>query len=152
MNAKKDRKDEPSIQGLAYVYQLVLDSLHYFCKTYQLNMNQANVVLMLCFNKKLTLKELCDHTGQPKSTASRIVDGLVERKMVDRSVPEDNRRTILLSLNKSFAKKLERLNGDKGFTQLLTKNLSQEQGMLAIQKLDELMAIVKGRELPGYND
>lgn len=141
----KDKRTEPSVQGLAYVYQLVLDSLQYFCKAYQLNMNQANVILVLTFNQQMTLKELCDHTGQPKSTASRVVDVLVERKMVDRKVPEDNRRTVLLTINKTFAKKLERLNGEKEFIKVLTKNLPQEQGRLAIQKLDELMAIVKGR-------
>ena len=49
----KEKKPEPSIQGLAYVYQLVMDSLMYFCKAYKLNMNQANVILMLVFYKEL---------------------------------------------------------------------------------------------------
>ncbi len=148
----KDKRKEPSIQGLAFVYQLVLDSLQYFCKAYQLNMNQANVILILTFNKQLTLKELCDRTGQPKSTASKVVDGLVERKIVERRIPDNNRRTVLLTLSKTFAKRLEKMNEEKELIKVLTKNLPKEQGMLAIKKLDELMAIVKGRERTPYGE
>lgn len=140
--AKKQKK--PSFGGMVFVYQLLMDSLQYFCKSFQLNTNQARAILVIASHKEMTLKELCEYTGQPKSTASRIVDGLVEQEMVERVIPAENRRIVLLTIHPSFAKRLEKMGEDKEFQRVLTENLPQEQMQLVIRKLGELMDAVHG--------
>lgn len=131
-----DRKDrEPSFQGMLEVYQLVMDGMRFFCKKFDLSKSQAEIVMALCAYGESTLKELCEYTDFPKSTASRIVDELVERKILDRVVPPDNRRTIKISVNKKVRKKMEQINESPELNNALTQRMPQEEGMKAVGKL-----------------
>ncbi len=123
----RDFNNEPSFQGMVQIYRLVMDGMKYFCKKFDLTISEATVVLALCAHGEVSLKELCEYVDLPKSTASRMVDSLVERKMVDRKVPPENRRTIKLSINKQFYKKLEKVNQGPALQQALSANLSQEE-------------------------
>ncbi|MDO4861025.1 MAG: helix-turn-helix domain-containing protein, partial [Bacillota bacterium] len=91
---------EPSFQGMLDVFQLVMDGMNFFCRKFDLTRSQADIILALCSYGESTLKELCEYVDFPKSTASRIVEELVGRKMLDRTIPPDNRRTIKISVNK----------------------------------------------------
>lgn len=124
----KDFTNEPSFEGMLQVYRLVMDGMKFFCKKFDVNISEASIILALCAHGELTLKELCEYVDYPKSTASRLVDGLVSRKMVDRMVPPENRRTIKISVNKAFRKKLEKTNRGPELNSALTENFSQKDG------------------------
>ena len=126
---------EPSFEGMLEVYQLVMDGMKYFCRKFDLSRSQADIIMAICANGESTLKELCDYSDFPKSTASRIVDELVERKMLERTVPPENRRVIKISVNKKFWNKMQQLNEGPELNQALTQRLSQEEGMREIGKL-----------------
>ncbi len=134
---------EPSFQGMLEVYRMVMDGMNFFCRKFDLTRSQADIIMTLCAYGELTLKELCDHVDFPKSTASRIVDDLVSRKMLEREVPPENRRTIKISVNKKFRQKMETLNQSPELNEALTMRMSQEQGMLEIGKLMMLRDLAK---------
>ncbi|MDO4529253.1 MAG: helix-turn-helix domain-containing protein [Lachnospiraceae bacterium] len=134
---------EPSFQGMLEVFQLVMDGMNYFCRKFGLTRSQADVILALCIYGEATLKELCEYVDFPKSTASRIVEELVARKMLDRTIPPDNRRTIKISVNKRFRKKMESINQSPELQAALTKKMSQEEGIFEIGKLMMMRNIQK---------
>ena len=134
---------EPSFEGMLEVYQLVMDGMNFFCRKFDLSRSQADIIMALSAYGESSLKELCEYVDFPKSTASRLVDELVERKMLDRVVPPENRRTVKISVNKTFRKKMEKINQSPELNDALTKRMSQEQGMLEIGKLMMQRDIVK---------
>ena len=65
---------------------------------------QIGLIIGLHKNPYLTLKEMSECLGLSKSTVSGIVDRLVEKGVVLREIPEDNRRIVRLSLSSDFQK------------------------------------------------
>ena len=138
---------EPSFQGMLDVFQLVMDGMNFFCRKFDLTRSQADIILALCSYGESTLKELCEYVDFPKSTASRIVEELVGRKMLDRTIPPDNRRTIKISVNKKFRKKMESINQSPELQAALTKKMSQEEGIFEIGKLMMMRELEKDKAL-----
>lgn len=66
-----------------------------------LSVAQASVAQDLAEHPGSTLQEVCQRLGWPKSSVSRLVDDLVNRGMAIRKVPAENRRTVVLSLNRT---------------------------------------------------
>ncbi len=137
---------EPSFQGMLEVYQLVMDGMNFFCKKFNLTRSQADIIMALSAYGESTLKELCGYVDFPKSTASRIVDELVARKMLDRIVPPENRRIVKISVNKNFRKKMEKINQSPELQEALTQRMSQEKGMMEVSKLMIQRDIAKERK------
>lgn len=71
--------------------------------TMGLSSTQMLVLYEIYDHPNMTLQELCNSLGLPKSTVSRLIDNLVERTYVDREIPKDNRRTVRLQISKKFA-------------------------------------------------
>lgn len=65
---------------------------------------QIGLIIGLHKNPYITLKEISECLGLSKSTVSGIVDRLVEKGVVFREIPEDNRRIVRLSLSPDFQK------------------------------------------------
>ncbi len=73
------------------------------------SMPQFLVMYQLTQDGSVSMHELVDKTGLPKSTLSRIVDQLVRRGVLKRHRPENNRRTVMLSVTDAYTKKKARL-------------------------------------------
>jgi len=65
---------------------------------------QIGLIIGLHKNPYITLKEMSECLGLSKSTVSGMVDRLVGQGVVVREIPEDNRRTVRLSLSPDFKK------------------------------------------------
>ena len=65
---------------------------------------QIGLIIGLHKNPYITLKEISEYLGLSKSTVSGIVDRLVEKGVVIREIPENNRRTVRLFLSPDFIK------------------------------------------------
>lgn len=61
---------------------------------------QCHTLLEIEQNNKISVSELAQNMQLDKSTVSRTVDGLVKKDMVDRQIPEENRRKAILNLTK----------------------------------------------------
>jgi DNA-binding MarR family transcriptional regulator len=62
---------------------------------------QCHALLEIDNKNKISVTELSKTLGLDKSTVSRTVDGLVHVGLVDRTIPEENRRTSTLQLTRN---------------------------------------------------
>ncbi len=62
------------------------------------SLSQCHTLLEIEKNNKISVSELAQNMQLDKSTVSRTVDGLVKMDMVDRVIPDENRRKAILNL------------------------------------------------------
>lgn len=62
------------------------------------SLSQCHALLEIENNDKISVSELAQNMQLDKSTVSRTVDGLVKMDMVDRVIPDENRRKAILNL------------------------------------------------------
>lgn len=67
-----------------------------------LTVPQVAAILQLMETPAITLNELSDYLQVSKSTASGIVERLVNQNIIVREVPRENRRIVRLSISKDF--------------------------------------------------
>lgn len=104
---------------------------------------QIGLIYALHKNPFSTLNELSQQLGLSKSTVSGIVDRLVSQEVVIREVPENNRRTVRLSLSPEFEQDniLKELM-NKYFAGIL-KDASDEDMAKIICGLETLYTLIK---------
>ena len=104
---------------------------------------QMMLMHVLHHHPNITLNELSKRLSLSKSTVSGIVDRLEAQGMVSRERPEDNRRTVRISLTSKAVK-----NG--GIKDTITRHFAQ-----ALEKLEkeEIESIIYGlKKLEGLSD
>lgn len=69
-----------------------------------LSVPQVVILMAIQSETKMTQKVIQEKTNLPKSTLSHAVHQLVELELLERSQVKDNRREVLLSLNKKGQK------------------------------------------------
>ena len=62
---------------------------------------QCHTLLEIEKNSEISISELANNLTLDKSTVSRTVDGLVNIQMVERVIPQDNRRKAILNLTEN---------------------------------------------------
>lgn len=91
-------------------------------------LSQCHTLLELDKHDHVSLKDLSERLYLDKSTLSRIVEGLVNLGLVNREIPKNNRRTILIMLTKQGASVCKKINtGNNLFFQRVLESLSKEQ-------------------------
>ena len=143
-----DEHMTPDIGGLARVFRMIRSSLDYFARKYDLTLTEMGIVFDIFFQGEMTLKELSESQGIPKSTVSRLVDGLVKRHVLNREIPEENRRIVRITITEEFRGRMDALRDDAGFQQLLQRDLPGETARLAIRKLGELLELLQSADQP----
>lgn len=85
--------------------------------------------LLVALHKKpeSTLKEVSEFLGLSKSTVSGIVDRLVAQGAVVREIPEENRRTVRLSLSEEYRKNNVLMELKNSFISDVLKDASDEE-------------------------
>jgi DNA-binding MarR family transcriptional regulator len=74
---------------------------------------QCHMLMALDIKDNITLNELSETINLDKSTVSRTVETLVNNELIDRTIPKNNRRTIILTLTskgKSVCKSINSQN------------------------------------------
>lgn len=110
-----------------------------------LNSMQLMLIYEIYENQGMTLNELCQRLELPKSTVSRIVDGLVLQGIVVREIPLENRRTVKLSIAEDFSARKD-LEGSKAS---LVGDLDQEKTERIMNALQELKSAIKDECIKG---
>ena len=73
---------------------------------------QCHTLLEIFSHKSINLGDLSERLYLDKSTVSRTIEGLVTNDMVIRSVPKENRRTVLISLTEKGKDVCNQINRD----------------------------------------
>jgi DNA-binding MarR family transcriptional regulator len=106
-----------------------------------LSMPQFMVMHELTRSREVTMHDLNLKCGLPKSTLSRIVDQLVKSGMIKRVRPDSNRRIVLLSATKLYARQKENLHNSVADS--LAANIKGAKAVSILESLEELYKIVK---------
>jgi len=91
-------------------------------------LSQCHTLMELDKQDNISLKDLSERLYLDKSTLSRIVEGLVNLGLVNREIPKNNRRTILIMLTKQGAEVCKKINtGNNLYFQKVLGSLSKKQ-------------------------
>jgi DNA-binding MarR family transcriptional regulator len=91
-------------------------------------LTQCHTLMELDKQDNISLKDLSERLYLDKSTLSRIVEGLVNLGLVDRDIPKNNRRTILIKLTKQGISVCKKINtANNLYFQKVLDSLSKEQ-------------------------
>ncbi len=90
---------------------------------------QCHTLLEIENKGNISITELSKILGLDKSTISRTIDGLVNIGLVDRSIPEENRRMTMLQLTKAGKKICQSINAknDEYFAAILSSLTGPEK-------------------------
>ena len=109
-----------------------------------ISMAQCHTLLEIEKNGEITVSDLARNLSLDKSTVSRTVDGLVNIKMVNRVIPEENRRLAMINLTNSGKEVCSEINysSDTYMSEMLNDFTEEErQDMLELfRKLTGNMA------------
>jgi len=89
---------------------------------------QCHTLLEIEKNSAISVTDLARNLSLDKSTVSRTADGLVNIRMVDRSVPKENRRLALLRLTDSGKEVCTSINhSNDSYIRKVMHNFSEEE-------------------------
>jgi len=86
------------MEKLILLYKSIQGCLKDVSQGYEFTVSEMEIMLELYENKTLSLNELSEKIGLPKSSVSRLVESLVNRGYVSRVIPTGNRRSVELSV------------------------------------------------------
>jgi DNA-binding MarR family transcriptional regulator len=94
-----------------------------------ISLAQCHTLLEIEKSKEVTVSELANNLTLDKSTVSRTVDGLVNINMVDRVIPDENRRKTLINLTDSGKQVCKTINytNDEYVREVLKEFTSSER-------------------------
>lgn len=132
----------------AFIRQFgLLEQEHTPCH-YPLSPSQAHALQVLGTTRTLPLYQLATSLHLEKSTVSRLVNGLVERGWVERTINPDNRREVLLTLTETGYAVFEEVQACASAKyRAIWHRLSGEQRMQVLDALATLNAILKEEAL-----
>jgi DNA-binding MarR family transcriptional regulator len=77
-----------------------------------ISVQQFRALSFIKFNNGASLSMVAEFTGATLPTASRLVDGLVDRRLVTRKADGEDRRRIILGLTRKGEETLQNMWGD----------------------------------------
>lgn len=129
------------------LYQLLWDDFHKVSheqfKTYKFSAHQAMALRELYKSPNMTLKELSERLNLSKSTVSELVNKLEVGGKLVKEVPEDNRRTVRLSLSPDFSKDFDFVYVKKGYLLDALKDTDPQELEKIIYGLEKFHTILE---------
>lgn len=109
---------------------------------FEISSHDVQLLRELYFHPGITLIELADLLYLPKSTVSSMINRFVSRKIVDRTIPENNRRTVQLNISAEFLAHPDIVSISEQLRNGPLTNLNDEDAHVIItglKKLEELL-------------
>ncbi|MDA3883946.1 MAG: MarR family transcriptional regulator [Bacteroidales bacterium] len=104
-------------------------------------LTQCHTLMELDKQDNVSLKKLAERLYQDKSTVSRIVEGLVSLGLVDRVIPQNNRRMILIILTKQGISVCKKINaGNNQYFQNVLNSIPQEQLLIFVDSFKTIVS------------
>ena len=92
------------------IFERELDSQNNSSCCCGVTLSQCHTLMELSKTDNITLNQLSEQLSIDKSAASRTVENLVAKKMVERSIPKENRRTTKLKLTQTGLTVCQQIN------------------------------------------
>lgn len=116
--------------------------MRHLSQKFEISSHDALLLRELYFHPDITLIELADLLYLPKSTVSSMINRLVNKKIVDRTIPDHNRRTVQLKISPAFLEHPDVIPIREQFKNGILMDLSDEDAQIIInglKKLEELL-------------
>ena len=130
-------------EKLISLFKSIQGCLKSISQEFELTVPEMMIMLELYENKILSLNELSEKIELPKSSASRIVDQLVNRGYVSRKIPKENRRVVELSISTKCLNIIDIACINDRFKDVVVGGLEPEKADRMISALEELSLILK---------
>lgn len=117
-------------------------------QTAGLTTTQFMIMYEIYHKKGISLIDLSERLDLPKSSVSRIVDQLVNKGIIIREIPKENRRTVRLSVDSNFLCGSHLQKDCEKFGEIIVGDISLEKANKIIDALEELNSIMKSEEKP----
>jgi len=106
--------------------------------------SQCHALMELSKNGNITLNELSEKLSLDKSTVSRTIESLVKSKLVNRTIPDNNRRTTNLSLTKQGSDVCDQINdGNNDYYQKALCSVPSEELTIFLKSFETIVYKMK---------
>ena len=105
-----DQKVVRKFREMLRIFERELDRQNNSSCCYGVTLSQCHTLMELSKTNNITLNQLSEQLSIDKSAASRTVENLVTKEMVERSIPKENRRTTNLKLTKAGINVCQQIN------------------------------------------
>jgi DNA-binding MarR family transcriptional regulator len=103
---------------------------------------EAAILNLIGDERTCNMKHLTDELGLPPSTATRQVTRLVELGLIERRTPQNNRRTVLLTLTqKGEERRLFYRKQHADMFRLVINDLSRKEQEILIKALEKIFTM-----------
>jgi DNA-binding MarR family transcriptional regulator len=126
---------------IAKLFQCCQERMQYQCERFELPDAELRCLVLFGQERYLTAKGIAQKMNVVKSRVSKIVDGLIRKKLIQRIKDPEDSRISLLSLSSEGQKKLNDINDflEDVHHQVLSQ-MAPDQRMAMLTNLDILKA------------
>lgn len=126
-SSKFDNNHHKSIVNLIYTYGLITSLLRQQISKYDITLQQYNVLRILRGHQPnpATINLIKERMLDKMSDASRIVDRLVQKELVDRKLNLNDRRALDILINEKGLDILSKLDKELIFDEILNKDFNK---------------------------
>jgi DNA-binding MarR family transcriptional regulator len=137
---KFENNHQKSIVNLIYTYGWITNLLKQRLNKYDITLQQFNVLRILRGQhpNPATINLIKERMLDKMSDASRIVDRLVQKELVDRTVNTNDRRAVDILITNKGLSILTKLDGELLFDQILNEDFNNTDAGILSDLLDKM--------------
>ena len=137
---KFENNHQKSIVNLIYTYGWITNLLRQQLSRYDITLQQYNVLRILRGQRPnpATINLIKERMLDKMSDASRIVDRLVQKELVDRTVNTNDRRAVDILITNKGIDILSKLDAELLFDQILNEDFNNTDAGILSDLLDKM--------------
>lgn len=139
-SSKFENNHQKAIVNLIYTYGWVTNLLKQRLNKHKITLQQFNILRILRGQhpKPSTVNLLKDRMLDKMSDASRIVERLVQKELVQRCINDKDRRAVDIRISSKGLEILLKLDSELSSSDILKENISDEEAELLSSLLDKM--------------
>ncbi|MGB4400821.1 MAG: MarR family transcriptional regulator [Daejeonella sp.] len=140
VSSKFENNHQKAIVNLIYTYGWITNLLKQRLNKHKITLQQYNILRILRGQspKPATINLLKERMLDKMSDASRIVERLVQKKLVDRCVNDQDRRAVDIRISPEGLKILQKLDKEMSSKDILWDNITDEEAGMLSRLLDKM--------------
>lgn len=137
---KFENNHQKSIVNLIYTYGWITNLLRQQLNKYDITLQQYNVLRILRGQRPnpATINLIKERMLDKMSDASRIVDRLVQKELVDRTINNNDRRAVDILITNKGLNILSKLDSELLFDQILNEDFNNADAGILSDLLDKM--------------
>ncbi|MHB1179965.1 MAG: MarR family winged helix-turn-helix transcriptional regulator [Daejeonella sp.] len=139
-SSKFENNHQKAIVNLIYTYGWITNLLRQRLNKHKVTLQQFNILRILRGQhpKPATINLLKDRMLDKMSDASRIVERLVQKELVQRCINDKDRRAVDIRISSKGLEILQKLDSELSSSDILKENISDEEAELLSSLLDKM--------------